>query len=262
MAVLNTEMIAYLATTIPTALTTTTVGGAISATAFTGSLGQLIFAATAEAFGGSDVVFYTKFFVKNTNATDSVSDYGIWIANALDTISSPSTISMASSSVSDSSSKSVILRGFASDGTPQQETVALNGTSTVVSTLTFLGRVRPNVVNSSTLASVATAGDLTFTAGSEIGICPAGYTGASSEVDIGLASSLDDTATITNATTAPSGVTFSRPRVEASKLVFDGGAGVVAAGEAQGIWVRVTLVDGMLPTQPVDLVFRGKGTPV
>jgi hypothetical protein len=67
-------------------------------------------------------------------------------------------------------------------------------------------------------------------------------TSADTEFDIGLAVEAVNTAmaTIANETTAPAGVTFSRPTTKATGLVI----GNIPAGQFKGIWIRRTVNPG------------------
>lgn len=262
MPVSSSDMKAYLPATVASSFSTASVGGAISATEFNGNVGQLLFTAAAEASGGSDVTQYAKFFIKNTHSTDPINSYVIWVANSLDEITSASTVSLVSDNASDDSTTTAVVRGFSSGGSPQTESVPLNGTTTVTTTNTFLGNVRVYLTNTSTGALKAAVGEVTVSDSSTIGVIPAGHRSATGEVEIGIESTLGGSTTIALPNVAPSGVTFSRPRTEAGGITVDGGTGTLEAGETQAVWIKLTLADGTLPSTSVDFILRGKGDAV
>lgn len=264
MPVAASDMKLIEATTMPASFSTSTVGGAIGSTQITSaSIGQVHFTMASNASGGGDKVQYSKFFDKNDHATDTVNNYGVWIYNAMDTLGTAATISFASSSASDDSTKKLHVIGKSTGGAAQSEYVTMNGTSTVTTSLTYTGRWRVIVRNSSTNAVTATAGDVTATfSASTVGIIPTGLYSGTAEIDIGLASAIDDSATITDASTAPSNVNFTRPRTQGAMLVVDGGTGTLEAQEAQGIWSRLTLPELMNPSAEVQVDIRGYGEPV
>jgi hypothetical protein len=68
---------------------------------------------------------------------------------------------------------------------------------------------------------------------------------ASTEFDIGLATEATNTtmATIANESTAPSGVTFSRPTDYTGGLAI----GTLNAGDRKGVWIRRTVTAGASP---------------
>lgn len=262
MPVSKDDMKLIEATTMPSSFSTTSVGGAIGSTPISSaSVGQVHF--TMASLPSGDAVQYSKFFDKNDHATDTVNNYGVWIANALDTLGGAATISFASSSASDDSSKKIQVVGENGSGQPQTEYVTMNGTSTVTTSLTYTARWRLIVRDSVTNAVTPLAGDLTAThSASEVGVIPAGLYSGTAEIDIGLAATIDDSVTIADASTAPAGISFSRPRTQASRLLVDGGTGTLEAQEAQGIWSRLTLPEGIGPSPDVQVDIRGYGEPV
>lgn len=264
MAVIASEMKLYAPATVATSFSTSNVGGATTATEVTGSsLGEILFAMSSAAAAGGDTVQYGKVFEGNSNGTDQIDSYGVWLINGLDDTSVSSAITLVSSSASDSSTYTVRLIGKNSSGDAIQEDLTLNGTTNVVSTLSYIGKIRLEYRVTSGLALGTAVGNITATHNATvIGTIPAGAESANNEVSIGLAAAFDtaDTATITDASTAPASVSFSRPRTSAAKLLVDGGAGTMTAGQEQGIWIRWTVAELMNPSQRVRAYISGEGS--
>ena len=263
MAVAASDMKLIEATTMPASFATASVGVAIGSTEISGALGQVFFRMSSNASGGGDRTQYSKIFDLNDHATYTINSYGVWISNSVDTLGTAATISFASSSASDDATKKITVVGKSSGGAAQTEDVTMNGTSSVVTTLTYTGRCRWILKLVSTGATTTAAGDITGTfSASTVGVIPAGLKTATGEIDIALASALDDSATITDASTAPSGPSFTKPRVSGSKLTTDAGTGTQEAGEAQGIWMRWTLPELMNPSAEVQVSIKGTGEAV
>lgn len=240
------------------------VGGPLTETEITGgSLAEVYFPMESLGAGGGDRVQYAKFGDRNTNATDSVTAYGVYIENALDGLASATTIAIVSSSASDGTAYKARITGKNALGSPVQEEVTLSGTSSVYTTLTFVGKVRVEMRDAVYGTLAVANGNLTISSASgEIGMIPAGMSTATNEFDIGLEATLDGTTTIATPMTAPAGVTFSRPRTQATRLIVDGGAGILGPGEAQGIWGRWVLPELMQPSGVIQQSIRGFGSAV
>lgn len=264
MPVAKTDMKLKEATTMGTSDSTTSVGGAVGSTLISSAtVGQVHYRVSANASGGGDLVRYSKIFDVNDHATDDIDSYGIWMSNSIDTLGTAATIQFVSDSTSDDSTKMITVIGKSSGGSPQSENVTMNGTTEVTTTLTYTGRVRWILRNSTTKAVTTAAGTITgsFSA-STVGVIPPGMFSATGEIDLGLAASLNDSATIATPLAAPSSVTFSKPRVSGSKLVVDSGGGTLTAGDAQGIWSRLTLPELMQPWSQTQVSIKGEGDAV
>lgn len=263
MPVAASDMKLIEATTMPASFSTASVGGAIGSTEISSAtVGQVHFTMASNASGGGAKVQYSKIFDKNNHATDTVNNYVVWIENAIDTLGTANTISFASSSASDDSTKKMTVQGFSSGGAAQTEDVTMNGTSTVTTSLSYTGRVRCILRLVSTGATSNAAGDITATFdASTVGVMPAGLYSLTGEIDIALEAALDGSATIADASTAPSGPTFTRPRTQAGGLTTDAGTGTLEAQEAQGIWSRWTLPELMLPYSSIQCSIVGYGEP-
>lgn len=263
MPVAGSDMKLVQTTTVATSFSTASVGGAATSTEITGSsLGECLFAMSSAASGGGDTVQYGKVHELNDHSTDQIDTYGVWLINAIDDLGVSSTIDFVSDSASDSSTYTVRVIGKNSGGSAIQEDLTLNGTSTVTTTLSYIGKVRVEYRVTSGLALGTAVGNITITHNSTtVGVLPAGAESANNEVDIGLAAAFDaaDTATITDASTAPGSVSFSRPRTSGTKLTVDGGTGTMEAGETQGIWVKWTVAELMDPSARIRSYISGAG---
>lgn len=263
MAVAGSDMKLFLPATVATSFSTSSVGGAVSATEATGAVGEVLFSMSSAASSGGDAVQYAKIFDVNDHATDQVDSYGVWVANGIDDLSVASQITLVSDSASDGSSVTARFIGKNNSGAAITEDLTMNGTSSVQSTLSYVDEVRIEFRATSGLALTNTTGNVTITHNSTtVGVHPAGAESSNSEISIGLASALDDSATIADASTAPGGVSFTRPRTSASKLTVDGGTGTMEAGESQGIWLRWTVPELQNPSQRVRTYISGEGDAV
>jgi hypothetical protein len=248
MAVAKTDMKWRKPTTIATSFSTSTIGGAKTATNLTSAtLDELIFSTSAEASGGSNVVQYAKIFLANTHATDAASSVGVWIANSLDTPAAAAVVKFVSSSTSDNTTKKILIKGYDSSGVPQSEYRTLNGTTEVTSSLTYSVTTARNLtceyvdadnVRANSVGIITVTHNVTV-----LGYIPAGCSFAATGIAIGVTATVDDSQTTTNASTAPSGISFSAPNLTAEKILTNG-SGALAAGVAQGYWIRVTLTPG------------------
>ena len=265
MPVAASDMKLIEATTMPTSDSTSSVGGAIDGgdtEISSATVGQVHYTMASNASGGGDKVRYSKIFDKNDHATDTVNNYVVWIENAIDTLGTANTLSFQSASSSDDDTKEMFIQGFSSGGAAQSEAVEMDGTTQVTSSLSYTGRVRCILRLVSTGATSNAAGDIDIEFDSStVGTIPAGLYSATGEIDIALASALDDSATIADPTTAPSGPSFTRPRTQAGGLTTDGGTGTIEAQEAQGIWSRWTLPELMLPYSTIQCSIVGYGEP-
>jgi len=252
----------YQAQTMAANSTASNIGGAINTGAqIQGSiLSEVFFTMASATAGGGARVQHASSHIKNTNATDSMTSGLAWLANALDDVASDGTASFVSSSADDSTRKVRIL-GLDDAGTPTQEDLPLNGTSTVTSLTSWsaIHRVELRLVSGGALA--AAAGDITVTRGADLGVIPAGYWSATSEVEFGLEATLGTSATTADAATAPSGISFARPRTEAGGTAL-ANSGLLAAGATQQVWWRWTLAEQARPSADIQVVLRWSGETV
>lgn len=239
----------YQATTMPTSLTApTSIGGAISANQITGgAVGEALFTMPA---GGSPQTQYTKVFFKNTHGTDTLSNAKIYIANACIAGDSGNyTHSLQSTSASDTGTCRVI--GEDSGGSPASETITMTGTTLAAGATTFS-------THAAHVLSTPAVGTITIRRnGNVIGYIPPGRSSAVSEIDFGVEGSLNDSTTTTDASTAPSGISFSRPSTYATGVAVFGDD--LAPGDRQGIWLRWIQQENRPTTTDVEIALEIAG---
>jgi hypothetical protein len=255
MSVVSADLKLFLPTTLATSLTSpSNIGGAATSTQITGgSLGEVLFAMSAEALGGSDKIQYGKAFQGNTNGSTALTSAKMWLANALDQVAGNHVITASSTSPLDDSTRT--LRAIGNNATPAdaQDEFSMNGNSTVTGAITMSQIHAIELRATSGGALVAAVGTISiYKNGTLIGIIPPGAYSATAEIDMGLASTLDDTATTTNAGTAPSGITFTRPRTSSGGIAV-ANSGSLTAGAKQGFWLRWTLADGRRPSSDIEI---------
>lgn len=252
MSVSSTDIKFYATTNIPTA-DTGTLGGAIdTANEITDDqTGKLIVLPYANPDGGADKPYYGKIHVKNTNATDDLTTATIYIANLLQDPPSTGVIGITTVATGDDDTKYVRVYFENAVGTPTYEDVVLPSTpgTTYTTGQALLNRriaVGLHLVSDDTITTAS--GDITIARGTTtLGIIPEGGYNATGRIDIGLASTLDDTATTTNRVTAPGGITFSR--ADSDNPLDVANSGVLTHAKNQAVWIRLTMQDGATPIE-------------
>lgn len=241
---------------------TSTVGGAISASEVGSSIGEIFHLRTAAEDEEGDTQYqYKKTFIKNTNADTDYISAVVYLKNSLDDVSGEGegVVSAASSSASDGSTKKIKVVGEDDEALVITEEIELNGTSEVTGTETFskVFWVELRLVSGGALTNAA--GDISIEVdGVGIGMIPTGYNCAIGIVDVGLAGTLDDTDTTDDAVTAPSGISFSKPRTEATGIDV-ANSGTLSYGSGQGVWWRQTIEGGLAPAADLNIVVRTDG---
>jgi len=261
MSVTASQLKLKQATTMPADFTTSNIGGAKTTTVISGgTVGEVHFTMGSALLGAGSKIQYSKFFYINENATDDLSDAGIWLPNALESAAGLDTWSFESTSINDDNTKKVRFLGYDLNGDPYQEEVLCDGTDLVTTTNPFDERHRAEVRNASTNALTALDGTGTlYQDVDEIGEIPAGYYSATAEIDIWLPATLNDTGTAADAATAPGGSSFSRPRILETGLDV-ANSGVLTATAGQGIWSRWTLAERAKPSVDVQVIVAIQGT--
>ena len=230
-----------------TTLTTSNIGGGIDVTSAVGYVvpGDIFFTIASD---GTTITRYSKTFVQNDHATDSAYAVRFYLDNAIDDHATAQIIYATSDSALDDDTKVLRLIGDDNTGAPQKIDILLNGTTSVNSAVQFdpLRRIEIREATYSGLtwtgagALTELDGNLTVLAGAvEIAVIGAGLTSGSAEVYIGVEGVLDGTTTTALPTTAPSGISFFKPRTLAAAISAIGGT--IAAGVAQGIWWKQVL---------------------
>lgn len=253
MPVLSSELLLYATTNIPSA-DTGTLGGAIdTANQITAEQTGKVFVSPvyANADGGAEKYYYGKVHFKNTNGSIDLTNATVWVKNILQDPASTGVIGIVTTAAGDDDTKYVRIYGENAAGTPTYEDVVLPSTpGTTYSTTQFLLSrriaVELRLVADDTLTTAA--GDITIMrATTTLGVIPQGYYNATGRIDIGIASTLNDTATATNRLTAPGGISFSR--ADSSNALAVANSGVLTHGTNQAVWTRLTLHDGALPIE-------------
>lgn len=231
----------YKPTTQAANFATATIGGAKTSTqASAANISEICFLMPVDPV--SALTQYAKAFLGNSNATDSPTAVKVWLKNALDDWGAFTTTGAAKGDASgDDNGKFVRFLGHNSTGDPVALDVNLSG-ATVVGTGDNLTKLQSvELRDQSTGALVAAVKDVTIYRNATIlGVIPAGAYTATSEFDIWLPATLNDSTTAATAASAPSGSSFTRPRTEAAGLSV-ANAGVLTATAAQGVWYKWTL---------------------
>ena len=261
MPVSSSDLQLYKSATMAANFTTATIGGAISGTLITGgTIGEVLFTMGSNLPGGGNKVQVEKIFYKNTNTVSLLTQSAIFILNALTTVGTAGTVQLVSSSTSDNSTYYVRINGFSSGTNAQLEQITMNGTTAVNGSATWSSIVRAeNRLVSSGVLSAAN-GNITVTRGTVLGIIPAGWRTAISEITIALAGTLNDNGTTTNASTPPS-LTFSNPSSYATGISV-ANSGTMNPGDAQGVWIQWTLPEQTNPSEDIDCVLVLQGNTV
>lgn len=264
MSVSPTQLKLAEASVMPTDFSTGPIGGAPTANIINGSsVGEAHFSMGSSMEGGGSKVQRSKLFYINESTTDDLTSAKIYIANALDTVAGNDEWRFVSDSADDDDSDDGITYrgiGFDTAGDPLQEEVVGNGTSEVLSLADFSVRGRVETRNNLSGELQPMAGNGTIKKGtSAIGAIPAGYYSATSEIDIWLPSTLDDTGEADDAGTDPDGLgTFTRPRTFAGGLAV-ANSGTLSAESGQGVWSRWTVPEEALPSGDIQVVLAIQG---
>lgn len=228
---------------------TVDVGGAITDNNVSLSADSPVFyPMAADGAGGATRVQYAKLGDTNTHVSDSATDYGIYLANAIDDILTAGTYSFEGDAGDDG--KVIRVRSFAPSLDPVTGQVELSSGAGSIP-ITMVGKVRVTVHDAAGQNAVLSAELVIKHGGVEVGRIPAGGAGASNEIDIALEPTLNATTTVADPHTAPSGLTFSRPRTSGDRLLVNGGSGTFPAGAKQGFWLRWTVVPEMPGAKPL-----------
>jgi hypothetical protein len=239
-------------------LTTTNVGGEVSANPINGSvIGEVHFAVTPNALGGAPVVQYNKFFLVNSSLVNDAVSIVAWIENGLIPMTANSQITAVSDSSLDGATIKLRYIGFDVAGNPQLVEIQLNGTTPVTTSsyLFMLDRVEVRLV-ASPFSLTPLAGNVTIIAAGNslvLGVMPTGVKGATREIAIGIEAVQNGNTTTVNATTPPVGITMSSPNTYGGGLAFASG-GTLAAGSGsvfngQGIWSSLSVSAASKPSE-------------
>lgn len=243
-----------LAWSPPTAL----VGGAKSATQITGaSISELHVTMPSALDGGGTRYQYAKWFVTNTSSTNDLTAGTINLPLAIDdSPAGPFTVSATSDSASDDNTRKIRYIGTDTFDAPLQFEVTSSGLTEAVSSDDMNSLIAVECRNVSTGALVASVGNQTIKCGSTVvAVLLAGYYSMTSEIKIGLVATLDDTTTTTDGATAPSGITFTKPRTVAAGIAM-ANSGALGHGVSQGGWSRWAVSEMRKPSMDIQVVIQ------
>lgn len=222
------------------------VGGACSASPVSTDLGGIFHSVVPNAAETDPTLYqYKKTFLKNESSSENLTSAKVYLLNGLADVASNGVVTLDPSSASDDNTKTAWVVGEDGSSLVQEEYIVLNGTTSVSGTKTFTKVFFVIIISSSGGTPVNAAADILFAVNSvTLGIIPGNKYSANAVVDIGLPATLNDTVTTTNATTAPSEISFSRPTSYSAGIAVATDA--LTYGDATGIWWRLS-VEGGLP---------------
>ena len=260
---------------------TTATGGAVGTPAVTGgSPGEIFPRLRANPAGGAldgtgaadTQVQYQKAFFANLSTTSDLLLSRIFLKNGLIRPAAASSIYVVIAHINDAGKQLRCWNALSSAiayeaiNTPS----AIGAASATVGATSPSWMERTQIVNATSGAQVTAYNDIQIWAGNPsgagtlLGIIPAGYSWATGEMQMLGIASIDDTSTVANRRTAPSG-TFSRAYTYATGIVIrldvanDTIARSTGTPHAQGYWGKMTLQCGMPPTDALQFVWRIQG---
>lgn len=242
-------------------------GGAMTATVIPGlDVGEVIPRGTYEAVGGADTgPWYYAIFLTNTSAADTLFSPVLYVPNVISGFAVDGTIQLVSTSASDTNDVKVYSRNAA--GTPQTETITMTGVTPVNGTLTHKASTIWKIESLASGSLTPWVGQITVTRGSTIAIIPAPFTDfygatvnfdfATGEYDVGSEATLNTGVQVPNRLSAPTGVSFSRPRDFASGIAAPAN---LTAGDKWQIWIKWRGNNGTQRTTKSRLTVVVRGT--
>ena len=248
---------------------TTTAGGASTSTVITPTtIGEWFPQILSNVFGGSDLSQFQKVFIHNGHDTDSLGDGRVYIYNGILDLAAGGLISYQFSDTTDATNTTVYAIGRDLSGIPQTESIAISGSTSVVTGVKNFksgagGLVAIQLVDSSTGAKKPLVnGTVTITSGAQtLGVLPTGYASAIGFLYLGVVGTQNDTETSTNRLTAPGGISFYKPNSYATGIAI-ANSGALDAGDSQGIWGKEIAYNGMPNSRDMDvaIVIDGSAT--
>jgi len=260
MPVSSSDIKLYKSANVPTD-DVSIVGGAVSATQITAAtVGEVFRTITANPAGSSSQIRYQKVFVQNNNATSALNNAVLYLGNGLADTPGIGNFTIVSSNSADGSGLQAQVIGIDNTGSANSETITLNGTTAVTGAINWSQVWKVIIVAAGTTTPTATAGTLTISVGgASLGIIPAGFYSATAEIKIGLASTLNDSASSANDLTSPAGISFTKPNSANAGLTMANG-GSLTALSAQGMWMQQTIPAGLATSSDIQIVRGYSGT--
>lgn len=239
-----------------TSFTTPNIGGGPSANeALPANISEIML--QMPVLPSSDRTQYAKCFLGNTDDSEAPTAAKIYLANALDDWGDNNSTAGAKGDVSgDDDGKFVRLYGHDTNGDALSLDALLDGDNVALTagTLAKLQSVELRDQSTGQLAPAAHDVIIYRGGGTELGKIPAGAWSATSEFDIWLPATLDDTTTAATPTTAPAGSSFSRPRTAETAIAVANG-GELTAEAAQGIWHKWTAPAAAKARRDIQIIF-------
>jgi len=260
-----TEMVLYPSASNPGG-DSTTAGGAIGASPVTGgSSGEIFPAMAAKSSGtvddsGDIEVQYQKAFFKNASAGSDLFDCRIYLANGLIRPGSASTLSVVTTTSGDNGKKVKIFKVTSGALATESITTTTGAGTATGGSADWIERAQ--LVDATSGATVTASADITLKIGSTVlGVIPAGYSWATSEIKLAGVATLNDSGTSTNRKTAPAGLSFVYANSYATGIVIklDTADDGIPHGDKQGFWGKQTLQPGMTPSDDVQYVWTLEG---
>ncbi len=222
-----------------------------------GNSGKIFTVTAAPADGETDAEYFGKVHAYNNNSSEDLINSTCYMMNLLKDPASSGVIKVTTTAAADNSGKHIRLICENSIGTPGNEDVPLPSVSpgSVYSTKQAnAGRRIELELRDSSNNLVAAAGDIYIydVDLNLLGMIPEGFKTATGMIDIGLAPALDDSETITNRLTPPTGITFTRAKDTDSEIAV-ANSGTLTHGKNQAVWIRWTLQDGKTPSPEMEL---------
>lgn len=257
------DLKAYLSATPTTSMSppTPSIGGTKGATEFAGAgIAELHCVMASAIAGGGTRVQIAKYFISNENSTVDYTNATQNLKNSLDdSPAGPFVPSFQPLGAGEDNTFKCRFIGFDMSGNPLQSE-AIASTNTLVpagDSFGVLSQVESRDVTTGVLK--ATTQDWAIKCGStDVGILAKSYYSATSEVQIGLVPTLDDTTTTTDASTLPAGITFSKPRTIATGLPF-ANSGVLTHGTSQGGWSKWAIPEVRKASTDIQVVIQLDG---
>lgn len=260
MPIVAADLALYLPTTLATSLTApTNIGGAASGTKITGSsIGEVLFAMSANTYGGATKTQYGKLFQANDHATIDLTSAVLWLDNGMDDSAGGYVTTAVSTSEEDGSNVTLRVIGETVSADAQDD-FALNGTSTATGSVTFAERWVCELRDTDTGALTPAVGTISIKEnGVTIAVMHPGQSTVTAEITFGKAATLGDTATTTDASTAPAGISFAKPRTAATGTAV-ANSGTLTASTKQGIWLKWECADGRRASADVEIYLLCQG---
>jgi hypothetical protein len=232
--------------------TTANVGGAKTGTVIHGVLfGEVFFTLSANQFG-PDTVEYGKLFVGNQSLTGQALSISLWFLNGGKQMTALDYPSIIPTGTGETYPKYITWDGYVS-GVFQQSKMLFNMNllDQVFAIEQFTTLTRATLRNQADDAIVPADFDIQVWAnGVQKGIIPQGGSCCNFDISMGIGATVNDSQTISLASVAPSGVTFSNENAyDGADIVIPG----LMPGDGWPLWLKWDLPDGCAGSRVVEI---------